>query len=488
MVVSGHDDGPRPTEASTMRPSWLLPRRTFLRAAGACIALPLLDAMSAAEPGSRRAGKPPVRLGWFYVPNGVVMDKWKPATTGTTFELPPILKPLEPVRKRVLVLSDLAADHCVGVVASHEPSTGGILTGLKCKHSEEPEAGGVSIDQLAAKRIGDQTPVDALTLGIDPGFRGDHGYSGTYLSHMSWRSASTPAAVELNPKELFDRLFGGRSVRAPSWDKAPRPKAAPEARRSADERIGASVLDLVRDDARRLLGDLGANDRAKMEGYLEGIRGLERRLDLVERDQAERAGEARPGEAKAGAPGASLPPELMIPTRPGIPSVYADHVDLMLDILTLAFWTDTTHVGTFLFSVEKSGRAYPEIGAPGSHHSTSHHANKPENLEQLLKINTHHMSLFARMLGNMAKLKEGDGTLLDNVALMYGCGIGDGNRHNHDDLPILLAGGAGGALPSGAHVAFGKKTPVCNLYLDMMASAGLELPQFGDSTGHLTLR
>jgi hypothetical protein len=474
-----------------MIPSWYLPRRSFLRAASVCIALPFLDAMGAAEPAkSRLRGKPPVRLGWFYVPNGVVMNNWKPTATGTTFDLPSILKPLEPVRNRVQVLSDLAADHCVGEIASHEPSTGGILTGLKCKRSEEPEVGGISIDQLAAKQIGDQTPVGTLTLGVDPGFRGDHGYSGTYMTHMSWLNPTTPAAVEMDPKELFDRLFGGRTLRAPNWEKekVAKPKAAAAAKQNPDDRIGASVLDLVRDDARKLLGNLGSNDRAKMEGYLDGIRNIERRLDLVERDQAEQAAEAKGGAAKPKAPGAGAPPELMIPTKAGRPAVYADHVNLMLDILVMAFWTDTTRIGTFLFSFEKSGRAYPEIGAPGSHHSLSHHGDKAENLEQLTKINTHHMTLFARMLSNMSRLKEGDGTLLDNVALWYGSGIGDGNKHNHDNLPMLLAGGGGGAIKNGAHVAMGKKTPVCNLYLDMMAMAGLELDKFGDSTGRLSLK
>jgi hypothetical protein len=471
-----------------MPPTWFLPRRTFLRAASVCIALPFLDAMGAAEPArSRLRGKPPVRLGWFYIPQGAVMEHWKPAATGSAFELPAILKPFEPVKNRLLVLSDLAAEHCNGKGAGHEPATGGMLTGFKCKHSEQPESGGISIDQLAARQIGDQTPIDALTLGIDPGHRGDHGYSGTYLSHMSWRSTTSPAAVEMDPKELFDRLFGGRTLRAPNWDKEKAPKAkAPAAKLGPDERIGSSVLDLVREDARRLLGGLGSNDRAKLEGYLDGIRGIERRLDLAGRDQAELAAEAKAGP-KAKASGAGAPPDLMIPTKPGRPAVYADHVNLMLDILVMAFWTDTTRVGTFLFSYEKSGRSYPEIGAPGSHHSISHHGNKPENLEQLVKINTHHATLFARMLSNMAKLNEGDGTLLDNVALMYGSGISDSNRHNHDDLPILLAGGGGGAIRNGAHVAFGKKTPVCNLYLDMMAMAGLELDRFGDSTGRLAL-
>lgn len=476
-----------------MTPSWLLPRRSFLKSASACIALPFLDAMVPANPGrGRGAGKPPVRLAWLYVPNGVVIPNWKPKQVGAGYEMPSILKPLEPVKDRVLVLSDLAAMHCRGVGGSHEPTGGGILTGHKCKHSEEPEAGGPSIDQVAARMIGDQTPVDALTLGVDPGHRGDHGYSGTYMSHISWRSQSTPAALEMNPKELFDRLFQGRPLKAPSWDKAPRtangrPKAT---KQDPEERIGTSILDLMREDARKLMGNLGSNDRAKMEGYLDGIRSIERRLDLAERDAAEvaAAGGAGSDKGKPKVPGAGAPPDLMIPTKPGKPPVYADHVNLMLDLLVMAFWTDTTRVGTFMFSFEKSGRSYPELGASGSHHSYSHHNDKPDNLEALTKINTHHMTMFARMLNNMSKLKEGDGTLLDNVAIMYGSGMSDGNKHNSDNLPILLAGGGGGAIKGGSHIAFGKQTPICNLYLDMMAMAGLEMDKFGDSTGRLAFK
>lgn len=457
-------------------PSWLLPRRTFLKSASACIALPFLDAMvppnPLGDPVKRAAGKPPVRLGWFYAPNGIVMDNWKPTTAGRDFALPPILATLAPVRERLVVISDLAAEHCEGEGAGHEPSTGGFLTGRKCKHSEEPVAGGISIDQLAAKRLIDQTPIDALTLGIDPGMRGDHGYSGTYLSRMSWRSPTSPAALELNPKELFDRLFGKRTLAAPDWEARARPKAKP-VKTDIDSQLGASVLDLVREDARRVLGGLGSNDRAKMEGYLDGIRGIEKRLDLAAEDET-------PQRADGG-----VPPDLMVPGRPGRPAVYADHVNLMLDILVLAYWTDTTRVGTFLFSNEKSTRSYPEIGAPGSHHSTSHHGKKTENLAELTRINTHHAGLFARMLKQMDKLKEGDGTLLDNVALLYGSGISDSNRHNHDDLPIMLCGGGGGAIRGGEHRVMGRKTPLCNLFLDMMTMAGLPLERFGDSTGRI---
>lgn len=453
-----------------MSKPWLISRRTLLRGAGAAVGLPLLDAMLPSA--WARGGKPPVRLAYFYVPNGVVMQNWRPSAPGELGELPPILKPLDPVKKNVLVLSDLAADYCKSPVAGHEPSTGSFLVGSKCKHSEEPEVGGLSVDQLAAQRIGLRTPVDSLALGIDPGIRGDHGFSGTYLSNISWRNRTTPAALELNPKLLFDRLFRGKAPRRPNWD-AEASDAAPAAK---NDSIDASVLDLVREDARDLQGKLGFSDQRKMEEYFDGLRSVEKRLDRAGKEPESHHRDAFKDEDLT---------KVVLPTGRGIPATYAEHVGLMLDILTLAFQTDTTRLATFLFSYEKSGRAYPEVQAPGSHHGTSHHQDKPENLAKLTAINTLHLSLFSAMLQRMARIPEGDGTLLDHVSICYGGGISDGNKHNHDNLPILLAGGGGGKIRGGRHVALGKKTPVCNLFVDMLAQAGIEQPQFGDSTGPL---
>jgi hypothetical protein len=453
-------------------------RRTLLRGAGAAVALPWLEAMTPAFGQSKSPAQPPVRLAWFYVPNGVHMPNWRPAETGELKELPPILKSLEPVKKNVVVISDLAADHCIDYVAAHEPSGGGYLVGAKCKHSEEPEVGGISIDQLAAQQIGLKTPVDSLALGIDPGMRGDHGFSGTYLSNISWRGQNTPAALELNPKQLFDRLFRGQAPR-----RARRGALEPATPEKKSDSIESSVLDLVREDARTLQGRLGFGDRRKLEEYFEGLRSIEKRLD--------RAGEDGPPHHEQGFrddPAAagkfSELPTLTMPAGRGIPSSFAEHVALMLDVLTLAFQTDTTRVATFMFSCEKSGRSYPEIQV-GSHHSISHHQGKPENHAMLTRINTLHMELFARMLGRMSQIWEGDSTLLDNVAICYGSAISDGNKHNHDDLPVLLAGGGGGALKGDRHLKLGKKTPICNLYLDMVSRAGTDLKKFGDSSGAL---
>lgn len=457
-----------------------LSRRTLLRGAGAAVALPWLEAMSPAFAQSKPAAKPPVRLGFFYVPNGVHMANWRPQAAGELNQWPSILKPLEPVKSKLVVISDLAADHCHSSVAAHEPSGGGFLVGVKPKHSEEPEVGGVSIDQLAAQQIGLKTPVDSLALGIDPGMRGDHGFSGTYLSNISWRSANTPAALELNPKQLFDRLFRGQAPRRARFGADD--EATPSKK---SDSVESSVLDLVREDARTLQGRLGFTDRRKLEEYFEGLRSIERRID-----QAGKDGRSHHQEGFKDDPGAqgkfSDLPTLTMPGGRGIPSTFAEHVNLMLDILTLAFQTDTTRIASFMFSCEKSGRSYPEIQV-GSHHSISHHQGKAENHAMLTRINTLHIELFARMLGRMANLWEGETTLLDNVAICYGSAISDGNKHNHDDLPIVLAGGAGGALKGGRHVKLGKKTPICNLYLDMAARAGADLRKFGDSTGPLGL-
>jgi hypothetical protein len=450
----------------------------MLQGVGAAVALPWLEIMSRTTALGGTIGRPPVRMGYFYVPNGIHMANWRPGAEGELAELPPILKSLEPVKQQTLVLSNLAADHCNGNGAAHEPSGGGFLVGKKCKHSEVPEVGGVSVDQVAAQEIGLSTPVDSLSLGIDPGHRGDHGYSGTYMSHISWRSKTTPTALELNPRQLYDRLFRGQAPRRPDWNAQAAPLKPP-----ADS-VEASVLDLVQEETRSLQRKLGFSDRRKLEEYLEGIRNIEKRIAQASADNHSHHQDSFQKDPLAETDEPELP-KLIIPDGKGIPSVYADHANLMLDILTLAFQTDATRVATFMFSYEKSGRSYPQIEAPGAHHSTSHHGGKSENHDQLTKINAHHVELFSRMLQRMAQIEEGEGTLLDNVMLCYGSGISDGNKHNHDDLPILVAGGAGKTLRGGRHIVYPAKTPLCNLYVDMLNRSGVQREQFGDSTGRL---
>jgi len=455
-----------------------LSRRTLLRGVGVGLALPWLEAMTSSQASGSTPTGPPVRLAFFYVPNGVNMDDWRIADEGPLKKLSPVLQPLQPVKQHVSVLSGMAAQHCKGKSASHEPAGGGYLTGKKCKHSEEPEVGGASVDQIVARKIGYQTPIDSLALGIDPGHRGDHGYSGTYMSHISWRDQQTPAALELNPKQLYNRLFRGQAPQKPDWN-APAKKPAVK-----NDSIEASVLDLVNDEAKSLQRQLGYNDRRKLEAYLDGLRGIERRIASASSDAHSHHQDSFTEDRHA----LDDDPEiarLIIPEGKGIPSVYADHVNLMLDIMTLAFQTDTTRVASFMFSYEKSGRSYPEIDAKGSHHSTSHHQKKRENLQQLTNINRHHVSLFARMIQRMSQIEEGEGTLLDNVMLCYGSGISDGNRHTNHDLPFLLAGGGGGTIRGGQHRKYKDKTPLCNLYVDMLARMGLPRESFGDSSGRL---
>lgn len=453
-------------------------RRTLLRGVGAALSLPWLEAMSQSVAFGSASAKPPVRMGFFYVPNGVHMLHWKPEKTGPLEKLPRILGSLEPVKDQVLVLTDLAADHCKGKGAGHEPSGGGFLVGQKCKHSEIPEVGGVSVDQAAAREIGLSTPVDSLALGIDVGYRGDHGYSGTYMSHISWRSKTTPVPLELNPKELYDRLFRSQPPRRPDWN------AQGQKSTTIKNPVEASILDLVQEDTKSLQRKLGYNDRRKLEDYLEGLRSVERRIALASRDTHSHHQDAFQDDPRSGADPRELSP-LILPKGKGIPSSYAEHASLMLDILTLAFQTDTTRVASFMFSYEKSGRAYPEIEAPGSHHSNSHHGGEAKKHEILTRINSHHMELFAQMLQKMAQIDEGGSSLLDNVIFCYGAGISDGNRHNHDDLPVLVAGGGGGTLRGGRHIAYGRKTPICNLYLEMLQRVGAPQKSFGDSTGFL---
>jgi hypothetical protein len=438
-----------------------LSRRTFLRGVGASLALPLLEASDPSPAASSAAPRSPLRLGFFYVPNGVVMPKWRPAQVGPLDALTGILAPLNAVRSQVTVLSNLNGEPCCGIGAGHEPTGGGFLVGAKCTRSEEPEVAGVSVDQWAAQRIGADTPVDALTLGVETGILGDHGYSGTYLSHISWRSRTAPAPLEVDPKQLFDRLFRNR---------LPLTKPSGPPSHPATDSVEGSILDLVADDARALRHHLGASDRDRMDDYLEGVRSIERRIVASDTPNAPHAGEMD-----------------VVPVAPvfpaGAPLSYTERVNLLLDILVMAFQTDTTRVASFMFGAEKSMIAYPWIGAPGAHHSSSHHDNQPERIAELTAINTFHVSLFARMLQRMRDTRDGNGSLLDHVLLVYGSGISDGGWHNHDHLPILLAGGAGGSLVGGRHVDCGARTPLCNVYVEMLTRAGIDVDHFGDSTG-----
>jgi hypothetical protein len=446
-------------------PNQTIDRRTALKGLGTALALPLLDAMLPRLAVAGLAGGPklPVRLGVAYVPNGVKMDDWTPAAEGANFALPHILEPLAPVKDDLLVLSGLTCDKARANgdgPGDHARAMSAFLTGCQPRKTYGADIkAGVSMDQYVARQVGDATKFPSLEIGCEPGRQAgncDSGYSCAYRSTISWRSDRTPVPKEVNPKLVFERLFGN----GPAGETA-------EAR-AKRERYRKSVLDLVRDDAKRLQGTVGTADNRKLDEYLTAVRELEVR---IARAQAEAAKPVQMPD---------------YPTPPGVPADIGEHLRLMSDLMVLAYQTDLTRVVTFAFTNEGSNRPYPQIGAPEGHHNLSHHQRDPKKLEKIRNINRFHMEAFARMLTKLKAIREGDGTLLDNCMILYGSGNGDGNRHNHDDLPVLLVGRGGGTVRTGRHVRHPQDTPLTNLYLSMMERMGVQANRFGDSTGKLS--
>jgi hypothetical protein len=426
---------------------------------GAAIALPMLDAMKPAM-ASGATTKAPVRLAFTYIPNGVTMKDWKPAATGAGFEFSKILKPLEAFREDVLVLSGL--DHhnanALGDGGGDHARAGAcFLTGVHPKKTAGSDIrAGVSADQIAAQKVGSGTRVASLELGCEDSRTVgacDSGYSCAYTNSISWRGPQTPMPPETNPRIVFERLFGDQDFNLDPETRA---------RRTAQRR---SILDLVNDRTRKLVQDVGAADRRKLDEYMTGIRELEQRIDLAEKDQR------------------SFKPDIEKPT--GVPATFADYVKLMFDLQVLAFQADLTRVSTLLYGREASVRTYGEVGVSDPHHPLSHHRNLPENVEKITKINTYHTSLFAYFLEKMKSVKEGDGTLLDHSMIVYGGAINDGNSHSHVDLPVLVAGRGDGQLKPGRHIAYDKGTPMTNLYLSLLERMGVPTEKLGDSTGQL---
>ena len=438
-----------------------LPRRTVLRGLGATLALPLLDGMVPAYAALRTTAANPVRrLGAFYVPNGMEMRAWVPQGKGHEFELSQILKPLEPFRQHLNVLSGLASRVAVPLpgegIGDHARASATFLTGVHVKKTEGLDIrAGVSIDQIAAKTLGQETQLASLELGVDSVETlgaCDAGYSCAYTNTIAWRNETTPLPMENDPRAVFERLFGS----ADSTDVASR---------LARIRQDRSVLDYVTDRVAGLKQTLGPGDRTKLSQYLDAVRDIERRIQKAE-EQSDR--------------------EIPLVEQPvGIPDSFEAHTRLMFDLLALAYQTDLTRVGTFMLSREVSGRAYPEIGVPDAHHGVSHHQNDPAKLEKLAKINTFHMQQFAYFLDKLQSIPDGDGTLLDHSMLIYGSGISDGNIHFHMDLPVILVGGGGGRLRGGRHLHYMNDTPVSNLYVSVLDKLGVPVETFGDSTGQL---
>jgi hypothetical protein len=433
-------------------------RRMVLRGIGASVAVPFLDAMMPAFASPTR-GTFPVRLGFIYVPNGKNMADWTPTAEGTEYTLPSILQPLSALREDLNVLTGLTADkarpHGDGG-GDHARALGAFLTGAQPRKTDGTDIrAGVSVDQVAASAIGDQTRLSSLEIGCEAGAMAgncDSGYSCVYSSTMSWRSATQPLPKEVNPKSVFDRLFGGGS-------------AAERAKTRAKRQ---SVIDLVREDYKDLNGRVGRTDQMKLDEYMTSIRDIEVRLERAVK-----------------MPEVKVPDGVERPT--GIPASYEEHIKLMGDLFVLAFQTDITRVATFVVANEGSNKPYAFVGVPEGHHDLSHHGNSADKKAKIAKINAFHTTMLAYTLGKLKAVKEGDGTLLDNCLIAYGSGNSDGNAHNHDNLPVLLAGKGGGSVKSGRHVKFAKETPLNNLWLAMLQRAGVKMASLGDSTGTLAL-
>lgn len=438
-----------------------LARRTFLRGAGAALALPWLDAMMPARAvaAGTAAQSLPRRAAFLFFPNGAIMPDWTPSGTGSSFEFSKTLKPLEAHRQNVLVVSGLAHDKARANgdgAGDHARSCAAFLTGAQPKKTSGDIRAGVSIDQLIAERIGHQTRLPSLEIGIEGGRQAgscDSGYSCAYSNSVSWKSASTPMGKETNPKNVFERLFG-------KSDDA----------RAREERnfYRKSVLDFVVDDTRKLVPQLGQTDRRKLDEYLTSVREVEQRI--------ERATEET--KLQKGPPSDFAPPE-------GTPENLTDHIRLMSELLVLAFQTDSTRVATFMLANEGSNRVYKPIGLNEGHHQMSHHRNDADKIAKLQKIDQYLVEQFANLIGRMKEVREGEGTLLDQSLLVYGCAISDGNRHKHEDLPIIVAGRGCGTIETGRHVRY-SETPMTNLFLSVGDRMGLEdVKEFGDSTGRL---
>lgn len=446
-------------------PSWQLPRRTFLRGLGTAVALPVLDAMlpvtaRAAEGAAGAVGKFPRRVAWVYVPNGKNMADWTPAATGLNYELPSILEPLAQHRRDFSVISGLALDpanaHGDGG-GDHARASAAFLTGVHPRKTAGADIRlGISADQIAANRIGHATRLPSLELSCDGGQRAgscDSGYSCAYQFNVSWRSETQPMNPEVDPRAAFERLFG-------SGDAAANLEAA--ARRA---RYRRSVLDFVLDDARSLSRRLGEADRRKLDEYLTAVREIETRIERTEKF----------GPAKA-------PPGVV---APGMFENFDEHVRLMYDLLALAFQTDSTRVATFIVAHDGSNRPYPSLGIRDGHHDLSHHRNDEAKKKQIAQINRVHTGQFAGFLDRLKSIREGEASLLDHCTILYGSAISDGNKHLHENLPILVAGRGGGALATGRHLRVDEGTPLTNLYRSMLETVDVATEKVGDSTGKL---
>ncbi len=434
-----------------------MPRRSFLRAAGATIALPVLEAMTPALATTAQRQVAPRRFSIIYSPNGMNMKDWTPEVTGKSYKLSPTLEPLSAYRDKMLVLTGLNnnegdARPGEGETAPHERAGGVFLTGV---HPLREGKTGISIDQIVAGELGKQTQLPSLELGLhtsDAVGNCEKGWSCAYISTLSWRTPTTPLPIEYRPRAVFERLFGDSTDPAVRMARIQKEK---------------SILDSVTQATERMMKSLGGGDRSRLTEFLEGIREVEHRIQMAEQQSGDKM------------------PSMEPPT--GIPTEFAAHLKLMFDLQVLAYQTDMTRMITFMTGPEQSNRTYPEIGVRDVHHSLSHHRNDPVNLKKLSMINLYHSQLVSYFLDKLQATPDVDGSLLDNLILMYGCSMSDGNSHLLQNLPMLLIGGGAGQLQGGNHLRYKEGTPVANMYLTILDKLGIQTDKFGDSTGKLDL-
>ena len=433
-----------------------LPRRTFLRGIGASLALPLLDAMVPSMTALAATPANPVRrLGFVYIPMGANIARWTPQGTGRITELSPTLNSLTPFLDQLTVISNLELKNGYSP-GNHATANSSFLSAAKAKMTEGSDYElATTVDQIAAKQVGGDTPLPSLELAMDlltTIGNCDNGFACVYQNNLSWSSPTTPLPAEAHPRSVFERLFG---------------EGGSAADRRAELRKNASILDWVNEDIAKLQGKLGPGDRSKVNEYLDTVREVERRIQKAEKQTAE-----------------SQLPDLDRPV--GVPASYGEHAKLMFDLQTLALQGDVTRVITFQLAREASTRTYAEAGVSDPHHPTSHHANNPEKLETLAKINAYHVSLFAYFLNKLKSTPDGDGSLLDHTMYLFGSGMGNPDAHDHANLPILVAGGGAGKLKGGRHIKYKEPTPLANLHLTLLDKVGVRLDSFADSQGRVS--
>jgi len=433
-----------------------IPRRTFIRGMGVTLALPLLDAMVPVRSlFAQSAAKGTSRIGFVYVPHGAIMDKWTPATEGAGFEFTPILKPLEPFRDRLNVVTGLghkAAD----TTAVHSLSPTTWLSGVRPKATQGVDAfAGVTADQIAAQAIGQDTILPSMELATEDhsGLIGscDRDYGCIYMNTLSWRTPTTPMPMEINPRKVFERMFG---------------QGGSAAERLARIQEDRSILDAITKEASSLQLRLGPSDRQTMNQYLENVREIERRIQRAEKSQGDES--------------------LVLPSRPaGVPFDSEEHVRLMYDLMAVAYQANITRVITFMVSREVSNRTYPQVNVNDGHHAISHHQNRADKMEKNVRIQTFNVGMFAAFVEKLKNTPDGDGSLLDHIVLLYGSNMSNSNAHDHFPLPNLVVGGGAGSLKGGRHLRYPDHTPMTNLLVSMLDKAGVKQESLGDSTGLL---